>query len=203
MRRYLVYIILGIALGLAIIAAIVFARPYTLRGSVLMPPVPAPEISLTAGDGSPWRLSDHKGQVVMIFFGYTTCPDVCPATLGEMQALREQLGEKLARDVQVVFITVDPQRDTPERLAKYVTAFDPTFTGLSGTEEALQPIWSAYGVYREIRPNASGATYLVDHTARTYVIDRAGNLRLSYSFGTPLDDLLQDTKFLLKEKVQP
>lgn len=203
MRRYLVYIILGIALGLAIIAAIVFARPYTLRGSVLVPPVPAPEISLTAGDGSPWRLSDHKGQVVMIFFGYTTCPDVCPATLGEMQALREQLGEKLARDVQVVFITVDPQRDTPERLAKYVTAFDPTFTGLSGTEEALQPVWSAYGVYREIRPNASGATYLVDHTARTYVIDRAGNLRLSYSFGTPLDDLLQDTKFLLKEKVQP
>ena len=202
MRRYLVYLILGVALGLALIAGVVLAKPYTLRGSVLVPPVPAPDFTLTAGDGSPWQLSAQQGKLVLMFFGYTTCPDVCPATLGELQQLRVQLGEERARDVQVVFITVDPQRDTPDRLGKYVVSFDPTFAALSGSEADLLPVWQAYGVYREIRPNASGAAYLVDHTARTYLIDRTGKLRVSYSFGTPLDDLVQDVRFLLKEKVQ-
>lgn len=202
MRRFLIYIILGVVLGLAVITGLVLAKPYTLRGSVLEPPVPAPDYTLTDGQGADWTLSDQKGKLVLMFFGYTTCPDVCPATLGELQQVRARLGEELASDVQVAFITVDPERDTPDRIGKYVAAFDPTFAALSGSEAALEPVWKAYGVYRQIQPNASGAGYLVDHTARTYLIDRAGNLRVSYTFGTPLEDLLADVKFLLKERVQ-
>jgi protein SCO1 len=201
MRRYLVYLILGVVIGLAIITAVVFARPYSLRGSQIDPPVPAPDFTLTDGLGNGWTLSDQQDKIVLIFFGYTYCPDVCPATLGELKSVRAQLG-KPAEDVQVVFITVDPERDTPERIGKYVAAFDPTFVALSGSQADLEPVWKAYGVYRQIQPNASGAGYLVDHTARTYLIDRSGSLRVSYSFGTPLDDFVQDVKFLLKESVQ-
>lgn len=203
MRRYMMYLILGVLLGLALIAGVAMATPYTLRGSALVPPPPAPDFTLTAGDASPWQLSDQKGRLVLVFFGYTTCPDVCPATLAEMQQMRERLGEERARDVQVVFITVDPERDTPERIGKYVAGFDPSFVALSGSEAELQPVWDAYGVFREINPNSTGSGYLVDHTARVYLIDRAGNLRASYVFGTPLDDYVQDVKFLLKEKAPP
>jgi protein SCO1 len=83
-----------------------------------------------------------------------------------------------------------------------VAAFDPTFVALSGSEADLEPVWKAYGVFRQINPNTAGASYLVDHTTRTYLIDKNGNLRVSYSFGTSLDDLVQDARFLLKEKVQ-
>lgn len=199
MSRNLILAGVGALLGLALIAAAVIARPYTYNGSLIEPPTPAQDFTLTSGDGSLYRLSDQKGKVVLLFFGYTTCPDVCPATLSEMKQMRDRLGDQ-ADKVEFVFITVDPQRDTPERIGQYAAAFDPSITGLSGTEAELEPVWNGYWVYRSISKQESAAGYLVDHSARTYLIDKSGNLRLTFAFGTPVDDILQDVRHVLKLK---
>jgi protein SCO1/2 len=199
MSRNLILAGVGALLGLALIAAAVMARPYTYRGSLIEPAVPAQDFTLTRGDGSPFRLSDQRGKVVLLFFGYTTCPDVCPATLSEMRQVRDRLGDQ-ADQVQFVFITVDPQRDTPERIGQYVAAFDPSFAGLSGSETELEPVWKSYWVYRAINQQDSAAGYLVDHSTRLYLIDKAGSLRLTFAFGTPVDDILQDVRHVLKQK---
>jgi protein SCO1 len=198
MSRNLILAGMGALLGLVLIAVLVFARPYTYRGSLIEPPVPAADFTLTSGSGAPFQLSAQHGKLVLIFFGYTTCPDVCPATLGEMKQVRSRLGSQ-ANNVQFVFITVDPQRDTPDRTGKYAAAFDPHFIGLSGSEAELTPVWKDYGVYREITQNESAAGYLVNHSARIYLIDPAGSLRLTYTFGTPVDDILEDVRHVLKQ----
>lgn len=193
-------------LGLvAVIVGFTFTGPYTFRGSLIDPPVPAADFTLTDSQGSDFTLSNQSGSLVLIFFGYTTCPDVCPATLGEMKQIRERLlaDSRLADkadSVRYVFITVDPQRDTAERMGKYLATFDPTFIGLTGSEAQLNPVWKSYGVYRAISETESAAGYLVDHTARVYLVDQDGNLRLTYAFGTPVDDILQDVRYLLKSE---
>jgi len=194
----------GLVLGLALAAAFALNRPYTFRGSVIDPAVPAADFTLTGARGENFTLSSQAGSLVLIFFGYTTCPDVCPATLGEMREIRRRLqaDPRLARQaesIRYVFITVDPQRDTPERIGAYAASFDPAFIGLTGSEAELEPVWKSYGVYRAVRETASAAGYLVDHTARVYLIDQAGSLRLTYPFGTPVDDMLQDIRYLLKQ----
>ncbi len=189
---------LGVLMGALLAAGWLFSRPYELRGSVLEPAPPAPDFQLSRSDGSVFHLAEENGKVNLIFFGYTNCPDVCPATLGEMKTVYDRLGGDAA-GVNVVFVTVDPQRDTAQRLAAYTAAFDPNFIGLSGTEEALSKIWAAYGVFREVTAGDTALGYLISHTARVYVVDRRGGLRLTYAFGTPVDDIFSDVKFLLKE----
>ncbi len=193
MKPILAWVLGGAALFFAAAVGLVLAQPYTLRGSAIVPPAPAPEIAL--GD---YRLSAEQGKVVMLAFGYTTCPDICPATLGEFKQVLEGLG-KDAENVQMLFITVDPARDTPERMDAYTAAFDPRIRGLSGSEEELQAVWGAYGVTRIIREVGSKAGYLVDHSTRIYVVDGAGNLRATYAFGTPVADLVSDLRFLVRE----
>jgi protein SCO1/2 len=143
-------------------------------------------------------LSALRGKVVLLYFGYTSCPDVCPTTLADLRQVRSMLGDK-GQDVQVVFITVDPDRDTPDRLQSYVSAFDPSFLGLGGSLSDLEPVYRSYGVYREIDKNGDSAGgYSVTHTARVYLIDPQGNLRLTYSFGTLPEDIAHDIRVLLK-----
>jgi protein SCO1/2 len=200
MNRNLLWVGLGlmVLIGAVMIAVVVFPKTDTFRGTLYDPASPAPEIVLEREDGSVFRLSDQRGNVVLLFFGYTSCPDVCPITLSELRKVNEELGVN-ADQIQVVFITVDPDRDTPEKIAKYVSIFNPKFIGLSGTLGELEPIWKDYGVYREVDRMTSSATgYLVTHSARTYLIDSSGNLRLSYSFGTPTDDVVHDLKILFK-----
>lgn len=199
MTRPLMYAGIGALLGVVFIAILTLTGPYTYRGSLISPPVPAADFTLTQGDGAPFQLSAQKGKLLLLFFGYTTCPDVCPATLGEMKQVRARL-DKQAEEVEFIFITVDPQRDTPERLGKYVSAFDPNFIALSGSEVELDPVWKSFGVYHEIVPSGSGAGYLVNHSARIYLIDPSGNLLLTYAFGTPVDDILKDVRYVLKHK---
>ena len=200
MRRYFLWMGLGLAAGLLLIAAITFARPYTLRGSAIQEPFPAPDFTLTDGSGQPYRLSDQRGKLLLIFFGFTYCPDVCPTTLADMKQIRERLG-KDAEQVEFVFITVDPERDVPEKVGQYVAAFDSAFTGLSGDEGQLEPVWKAYGVYRNLnKESPDDKNYSVDHSSRVYLVDPSGNLRLTYTFGTPVDDILQDVRYLLKQK---
>ena len=187
-----------VLIGVVIAVTVFIPKTDTFRGTLYDPALPAPEIELTQGNGSSFRLSEKRGNVVLLFFGYTSCPDVCPTTLSEMKRVMADLGADAER-VQVVFVTVDPERDTPQKLQEYVSIFNPTFIGLSGSMEELEKVWSDYGVYREEEELPNSATgYLVNHTARVYLIDRDGNLRLSYSYGTPTDDFVHDLKILFK-----
>lgn len=185
-------------IGVVFAAVLFFPQTDSFRGTLYDPALPAPEIALARDNGSIIRLSEMRGNVVLLFFGYTSCPDVCPTTLSELRKLNEELGDA-ASQVKVVYVTVDPERDTPEKVQKYVSIFNPSFIGLSGSVGELEPIWRAYGVYREVdKVSSTAAGYLVNHTARLYLIDQDGNLRLSYAYGTPTEDILHDLKILLK-----
>lgn len=187
-----------LVIGIVAVGVYLLAPPTSFRGTAYAEPYPpAPEIALTRGDGSSFRLSELRGDVVLLFFGYTSCPDVCPTTLAELNSALQKLGEEQATQVQVVFVTVDPQRDTAERVQEYVRHFNDSFIGLSGDESQLAKTWNDYGVFREIVDGTSAAGYLVNHTARVTLIDQAGNLRVSHSFETPVDDIVHDLRLVL------
>lgn len=199
MDKKTLWVGLGVLTIVLLATVIVFftSQDNQLRGSVIDPPLPAADIPLTDQNGNTFRLADYQGKVVLLFFGYTYCPDVCPATMAELRAARALLKPEQAERVQVVFITVDPDRDTPASIQEYVSRFDPTFLGLSGTEEQLSAVWQAYGVFREIEVTDAGG-YLVAHTSRVYVVDVNGDLSLSFAFGTPPADVANDLRILLK-----
>ncbi|MGH8066529.1 MAG: SCO family protein [Candidatus Entotheonellia bacterium] len=167
-------------------------------GQALVPPPPPMDFTLTASDGFEFRLSHHRGKVVLLSFGYTFCPDVCPTTLVDLSQVRARLGEA-AKRVQVAFITLDPERDGPERLGIYTKAFDPTFIGLTGSEEHLAQVRRMYGVIaeKEVVPGTS-AEYLIAHSADTYVIDPEGRLRLLFPFGMSVEEMADDILQLMR-----
>ncbi|HEU4323997.1 MAG TPA: SCO family protein [Roseiflexaceae bacterium] len=190
-----------IRLALLLLCALVLGGcgNYTFRGGTITPPEPAPDFALTDHNGQPFRLSEHQGKVTLIFFGFTFCPDVCPTALADMRNVRRELGRD-AEGVQVLFITVDPERDTPERLKTYVGKFDPTFVGLHGTAEQLAPVFKDYGVLATKRElPGSALKYTMDHSAFTYVIDKAGRWRLLFSHGALVDDMVSDLRHLVRE----
>lgn len=198
-KTLLLPIMVGLVGGfILVVLSVLFFKPYTFQGSMIDPPLPAPGISLPNADGSQFRLGDFRGKVVLLYFGYTFCPDVCPTTLYDLTRVKETLGED-GSNIVVAMITVDPERDTPEMLFDYVTTFDPAFIGLSDDIENLESIWSAYGVYRSENDVESSAGYLVDHTARVYVIDRLGNLRMTFPFGMTYQAMADDLDHLLAE----
>jgi len=193
---------LGIFLVVAVAAVItfLFGRNDTFRGTSYDEPYPvASDFSLTRANGETFRLSDQHGKVTLLFFGYTSCPDVCPTTMAELKQVLDRLSPNNLKQVQVVFVTVDPKRDTPERVQEYVDNFNTAFIGLSGSEEELAKVWNAYGIYRLEVPGASAAGYSVDHTARITMIDKNGNMRVSYGFDTAVDDLVHDVQLLIKK----
>ncbi len=198
MQKNGILAVIGALLAVLLVWAVAFARPYTLHGSEINPPVPAPPVQLPLADGSTFELSTLPGRIALVFFGYTSCPDICPTTLSDMKRIKAGLGTQ-AENVKFIFISVDPSRDTPERVQSYVSGFDPAFVGLSGSEEQLEPVWKAYGVYRQIQEGATALGYLVDHSTRSYLIDVNGNLRLTYAYGTPVEDVVRDIRYLLKE----
>jgi protein SCO1/2 len=171
-----------------------------LRSGAFDPPRPAPDFTLPTTRGEEFRLSRHLGKVVALTFGYTSCPDVCPTVLAELSQLRLRLGAA-AKRVQVVYVSVDPERDTSSRLRAYTEQFDKTFLGLTGASDQLMPVWKAYGVsvVRRDLPGSKPLTYLIHHSASVFLIDPAGRLRVMAPFGTPLDDVLHDVRALLKE----
>ena len=184
--------------ALATLLTIMFSKPASFRGTAYGEPYPAaPQIELIKSNGETFRLSDQKGKIVLLFFGYTSCPDVCPTTLAELKLVMDDLGDK-TKSVQVVFVSVDPQRDTPEKIQEYVEHFNTGFIGLSGSMDELETIWKDYGVFREEVQSDSAFGYIVNHTARVYLIDADGNLRLSYGFQTPVEDIVHDLELLLK-----
>jgi protein SCO1/2 len=199
MNRKTVWVgLLSLALVGVAALTLVFAKPASFRGTSYGEPYPkAAEIELTKSNGETFRLSDQKGKIVLLFFGYTACPDVCPTTLAELKQVMDKLGDK-TRLIQVVFVSVDPERDTPDKIQEYVEHFNRQFVGLSGSSTDLQVIWDNYGVFREVVESESAFGYIINHTARTYLIDMDGNLRLSYGFQTPVEDIVSDLEILLK-----
>jgi protein SCO1/2 len=154
-------------------------------------------LALTDHLGKPRRLEDWRGKAVVVFFGFTHCPDVCPTTLADMAQVVRQLGADGER-VQVLFVTVDPERDTQEVLAKYVPAFDPRFLGLRGSLEATRAVAKEFKVYFEKRAGATPGAYSVDHSAQAYVIDPRGRLRLFVRHERIAEDLAPDLRALLQ-----
>jgi protein SCO1/2 len=154
------------------------------------------ELALTGHDGKARMLADFRGKVVVLFFGFTHCPDICPTTLADMAAVLKKLGPDAAR-VQVLFVTVDPERDTPEVLAKYVPAFDPGFLGLSGDAAATQRAAKEFKIFYEKRAGSTPSAYTVDHSGQSYVIDPQGRLRLFVRHDRIAADLADDLRTLL------
>ena len=170
----------------------------SFRGSVVAEPITVPDFVLTDENGETFRLSDQRGNVVLLFFGYTSCPDVCPTTLANWRKVHESLGDDAAR-VRFVFVTVDPERDSVERLGLHVNAFNPDFIGLTGTPEELQAVYDIFDVYYEKdTSSASALGYLVNHTATTFVLDTEGIWRLRETYGTPSEDITHDIRQLLE-----
>ena len=155
------------------------------------------EIALTGHDGKPRTLADFRGKLVVLFFGYTYCPDVCPTTLVDMAAAMKSLGNDAGR-VQVLFVTLDPERDTREVLAQYVAAFDPRFLGLYGDAAATQRAAKEFKIFYEKRSGSTPSAYTVDHSGQSYVLDAQGKLRLFARHDRIAADLADDLRTLLK-----
>jgi protein SCO1/2 len=192
------WFLLVIIAAVGIVFGFVIERPYIFRGSVIDPAVPAPEITLFSSQGGEYRLDSKTGKFVLIFFGYTYCPDVCPTTLYEMKEIKARLKDK-AENIEFVFITVDPDRDAQEQLTRYLASFDGSFFGLTGTTEQLEKVWKDYGVYREIQETNNSLGYLVDHTSRLYLINSQGELMMTYLYETTLEEIVSDLNYLIKK----
>ncbi len=149
-----------------------------------------------ASTGKPVSLEDFRGKVVMLFFGFTHCPDVCPTTLLKAAEVRKQLGGDAER-MQVLFVTVDPERDSAEVLSKYVPAFDPSFIGLRGDQAETNKAAREFKVFFQKVPNRDGSSYNVDHTAASYILDPEGRLRLFVRHTQPVEEIVSDLRQLL------
>ena len=188
----IVTLLAGLAVG------VYFFRPHTFHGTVIQSPSPSFNFKLSGANGDV-SLNDYRGKLVLIYFGYTFCPDICPATLANVgQALRS-LSEKQANDIQLIMISLDPERDTPENLAEYMNHFYPTFIGITGSDEQLAEVTSLYGIFYQKSPGKTAETYLIDHTATLLVIDREGYLKLVFPFGVTVDEIADDLKYMLRQ----
>ena len=195
MKFRIALVISVVVAGLA--AGVYFFRPHTFHGTVIQSPDPSYNFTLTSADGDV-SLSDYRGKLVLIYFGYTFCPDICPATLANVgQSLRE-LGAK-ADDVQLIMVSLDPERDTPEKLAEYVSHFHPSFVGVTGTQDELDKIASLYGIFYEKTAGTDNTGYLINHTATLLVIDREGYLKLVFPFGVTVPEIVDDLKYMLRQ----
>ncbi len=180
-------------------AVLLFAKPASFRGTTFGEPYPqALEFELTRSDGTSFRLSEMRGNVVLLFFGYTSCPDECPTTMAVLKQVIDQLGEDEVGKVRVLLITTDPEHDTPEMMQAYVDRFNKSFIGLSGSQTELEKIWAEYGIFREVVKDQSALGYSINHTARVTLIDQQGNLRVSFGLDTPVEDIVHDLKLILK-----
>ncbi len=183
--------------GLLIWGTITLLTPYQFHGMTLQSTEPAKNFTLTNPMGQRVALTDFRGQFVMLYFGYTTCPDVCPTTLAELHKARKLLGRN-GDQLQVIMITVDPERDTPALLADYVTHFDSSFMALTGTSDEIARAASMYGVFFERAKEESALGYLVNHTATVMLVDRGGSLREIFPFGAKAEDIASDLQYLMQ-----
>lgn len=166
-------------------------------GSYFLPdPLPFPPFTLSSHRGLPTSSGDFPGKHLAVFFGYTSCPDVCPLTLGKLTEAFRSIGEEGER-IQVLLISVDPERDSPQRLAEYLTHFHPSFIGLTGNLEELHRVADGFGVF--FQANGTGEDYTVDHTARTFIVSPAGQIVLSFPVTASAEEMARDLSRQLGE----
>jgi protein SCO1/2 len=191
---FLLCLFLATAVGAAESAG---ARPGTaMKAGVFEPARPAPEFSLQGSDGSELKLGRYRGKLVLLSFGFTNCTEVCPTTLATMAQAKKLLG-KDAEAVQVIYVTVDPERDDAARMKNYLAVFDPTFVGGTGKPEPLAAMRKSYGIVAVKHP--MGDSYVMEHSSSVFLIDRQGKLRAMMPYGHPAGDFVHDLKLLLAQ----
>ena len=181
MVRKILWSLVGL-LVLGLVGMAVFRTVLTneaFNGTELSSPIPAPDFALTSDHGTV-HLADFRGKTVLLYFGYTYCPDICPLTLGKLAQAVQGLGTA-EKDTRVIFISVDPARDTPARLGQYVRAFDPSFLGVTGDPQTVAQVAKEYGIFYQKTDIVSPTNYAITHTALVIVIDREGRWRLLWS----------------------
>ena len=176
--------------------AAIVASP-ALKAGVLSPVMPAPALKLQGTDGKPVDLARFKGKVVLVAFGFSNCGEVCPITLATLAGARKKLGAADAANVQVVYVTVDPERDTEAQMKKYLASFDPTFIGGVGTRAQIDEAQKNWGISSTKQTFADGG-YSIGHSSSIYMIDRNGGLRAVMPYGHPSDDFVHDLRILLR-----
>ncbi len=174
-------------------------RPAThdYNGTYVDPPAEPKPFQLESAAG-PVTLDDLKGDWAVLFFGYTHCPDICPATMSVMRHAMNRLDEDQQDRVRVMMVSVDPERDTPDRLASYTSAFNPDFMGVTGSLEQIAEITSDYGIYYKRLEDVADGSYDVDHTAALLLLDPDGRMRLVWSFGTSSEEIADDLRHILQ-----
>lgn len=200
--RFFRLALLGLGIGIGLGALFLLIRPFfgpaEWHGIEMQSTQPVTNFTLTGPGEQPVSLVDFRGKVVLIYFGYTFCPDACPATMVELRDAVEILGDR-REAVQVLMITVDPERDTADVLEQYLAHFDESFIGLTGTPEELIAVTAPMGIFFERHEGTAASGYLVDHTATVAALDKDGKLRLIYSFGTTGEEMAADLKYLIRE----
>lgn len=181
----------------SIMALAAGCRPASFHGTAYEPPEQAPSVVLRRASGGQFSLADQRGSVVLLFFGYTHCPDICPTTLSDWKRVKSALGRDSSR-VRFVFISVDPGRDDPATLVRYISRFDPDFIAATGDSATLAKIEHAFHVTSAREETGSANGYGVTHPSQTFVVDKRGDLRLLYSFGMPTEDVVSDIRQLLR-----
>ncbi len=193
-------------IGILVVAVILFfgayfvgtkLRPYAYHGMLMQSTEPPGDFTLIDHNGHRMQLSDYEGKWVILYYGYTFCPDVCPTTMMQLGRMMPLLGKK-AKDVQVFMISVDPERDTPERMKEYVTYFHPSFIGLTGTPEEIADAAAPFGIYYKKKEVEGASGYLMDHTASVTVLDPQGRVRLIWPYGTTAEEMAEDLLHLMR-----
>lgn len=171
-------------------------EPVAFRNTELTGATFGRQLSLNDHSGQLRTLADFRGKAIVLFFGYTSCPDICPTMLARLADVMKALGADAQR-VQVLFVTVDPQRDSGERLKEYVTWFNPTFLGLWGDEAQTKATTEEFRVFAARKPVAGAMGYVMDHSSGAYVFDPSGRLRLYVKDSASIDDIVADLRLLL------
>ena len=209
-QKLIFYTILGIIafiggglIGLVLLRVISTGSvraPHQFHGFILETPEVLGEFTLSDPAGNAVNLSDFRGKVTLVYYGYRHCPDVCPATLSELMNMMEVLGPK-GDEVQVIMVSVDPERDTPEKLDKYVSYFHPDFIGLTGTQDQLTAATVPYGIFYEKHEGGEASGYLIDHSAGVLLFDREGYLKEMFPFGIQGEKIAIDVEYFLRPKL--
>ncbi len=191
--------ILLIPLLLILVTGVSATETEVFKSGVFDPPRLAPDFTLQGSNNHEFKLTQARGKIVALGFGFTHCTNVCPVTLAKLAQARKKLGA-LANDVQVIYVTVDPAKDTPQRLREYLAVFDPTFIGVTGTDSQLAAVQKEYGITAAKALSKTGQPE-VHHSSYIYLIDRAGLLRALVPFGKSPDDIAHDMKILLQKNI--
>jgi len=174
-------------------------EPQGFASHEVNPPTALPEFQLIAEGNRPFTLSELKGKVVVVYVGYTHCPDLCPLTMGNLGIAKKQLPKSVRDDIAVVMITADPARDTPELISRYVHFFDPSFIGVSGSTDAVLAALQDWDISPECSPPKEDGSYTVSHPATSFILNREGKLRLQMPHGLEPDVIVHDLTQVAKE----